>query len=120
MNGDRTNDPGPGEIGLAWPHESPAQWHLSRWTGDWYELQRPGLGEDILAEIGRALDVVGENPSIWPRWPGTSEALDVRRFCLPRFPFMLPFMVQAERVVILAVVHEKRSPGFWLDRVKAR
>lgn len=39
MNGDRTNDPGPGEIGLAWPHESPAQWHLSRWTGDWYELQ---------------------------------------------------------------------------------
>ena len=35
----------------------------------WYDDQRTGLGDDLLAEITRWLDVIAEAPSIWPKWP---------------------------------------------------
>jgi cyclomaltodextrinase / maltogenic alpha-amylase / neopullulanase len=38
-NGDLTNDPTVKDILGAWPHEKLAKWHVSHWTGDWYELQ---------------------------------------------------------------------------------
>lgn len=72
-----------------------------------------------MAEVGRALEVIAENPTLWARWPGTREELNIRRFCLPRFPFMLPFVLKADRLVLLAVVHERRRPNFWLDRAKS-
>lgn len=87
-------------------------------SGDWYESQRPGLGSDFLAEVERALEVIGENPKLWPPWPGASKELNVRRLCLPRFPFALPFVVKADRVVLLAVAHERRRPRYWLGRAR--
>ncbi len=89
-------------------------------SGDWYESQRLGLGGDFLAEVERALEVIAENPKLWPTWPNSSEELNVRRFCLPRFPFTLPFVVEADRVVLLAVAHERRRPGYWLARIGRR
>jgi glycosidase len=38
-NGDRSNDPTLTDILGSWPHEKPAEWHISDWTGDWYQLQ---------------------------------------------------------------------------------
>ncbi|MDH4071067.1 MAG: glycoside hydrolase family 13 protein, partial [Ignavibacteria bacterium] len=39
-NGDTENDPTVADIAGSWPHETPAEWHVSSWTGDWYELQK--------------------------------------------------------------------------------
>jgi len=38
-NGDPANDPTVSDIAGSWPHETPAEWHVSKWTGDWYKLQ---------------------------------------------------------------------------------
>jgi cyclomaltodextrinase / maltogenic alpha-amylase / neopullulanase len=38
-NGDPSNDPRVEDIFGAWPHETPAQWNISKWGGDWYALQ---------------------------------------------------------------------------------
>jgi len=38
-NGDRQNDPTLTDIAGSWPHETPREWSVSVWTGDWYELQ---------------------------------------------------------------------------------
>jgi glycosidase len=38
-NGDTSNDPTVDDIKGSWPHETPKEWHVSSWTGDWYELQ---------------------------------------------------------------------------------
>ncbi len=38
-NGDASNDPQPKDLEGAWPYELPADWQISNWTGDWYELQ---------------------------------------------------------------------------------
>ena len=87
-------------------------------AGDWYERQRPGLGVDLIEEIERALEVIAESPTAWPRWPGAPTDLEIRRVLLPRFPFALPYLIQPDRIVVLAVAHEKRRPGYWLARAK--
>lgn len=38
-NGDPGNDPTVFDIPRAWPHETPKEWRVSSWTGDWYKLQ---------------------------------------------------------------------------------
>jgi cyclomaltodextrinase len=38
-NGDHSNDPTLNDVAAAWPHETPSQWSISSWTGDWYKLQ---------------------------------------------------------------------------------
>jgi cyclomaltodextrinase len=38
-NGDPGNDPTVKDISGTWPNETPKEWHVSLWTGDWYKFQ---------------------------------------------------------------------------------
>jgi plasmid stabilization system protein ParE len=90
-------------------------------AGDWYELQVAGLGADLTDEVDRALDAIAERPMTWPEWPGVGEALGVRRFLLARFPFAVAYVVEGDEVVVLAIAHLRRRPGYWVRRaVSAR
>jgi hypothetical protein len=86
-------------------------------AGDWYESQVPGLGADLLDEVGRALDAIVERPGTWPLWPGVAEAFGVRRFLLLRFPFAIAYLSDRDGLVVVAVAHLRRRPGFWLGRL---
>jgi len=86
-------------------------------AGDGYELQVPGLGFDLVEEFERALDTVTERPATWPYWPGVGEGFGVRRFLLARFPFAIAFIAEADEVVVLALAHLRRRPGYWLGRL---
>lgn len=83
---------------------------------DWYETQRPGLATELEAAVDRALVDIVAAPLAWPRWLDIAPELGVRRYVLRRFPFALAFTVEAERIVVLAVAHAKRSPEYWLSR----
>ncbi len=85
---------------------------------DWYEEQRPGLGDDLAAEVDRALEIPRETPETWPRWPGSPPVPCLRRFLLTRFPYALAYVAERDRVVVLAVAHGKRRPGYWFHRLK--
>jgi plasmid stabilization system protein ParE len=89
-------------------------------AGDWYELQLPGLGLDLADEVQRGMNAIAEGPEIWPTWPGIGESVGVRRFLLARFPFAIGYIVEAEEIVVLAIAHLRRRPGYWLARLPAR
>lgn len=83
----------------------------------WYEARQPGLGADLMQEIARAVVAIGEAPATWPRWPGLkSHAADTRRFLLSRFPFGIAHRIEREEVVVVAVAHLRRRPGYWQHR----
>jgi hypothetical protein len=44
-------------------------------AGDWYDLQRRGLGAELAAEVGHALEAIAERPHAWPPWLGVGEEL---------------------------------------------
>lgn len=89
-----------------------------RAAGDWYEAQRPGLGAELLLEVDRALEFIARSPSAAPRLSGFSEDREVRCLRLPRFPFLVPYLVQAQDAIILAFAHGRRRPRYWMDRAE--
>lgn len=71
-------------------------------------------------EVDRALDAIAERPATWPLWPGIGERVGVRRFLLARFPFAVGCLVEGEDVVVLAVAHLRRRPGYFSSSVESR
>ena len=82
----------------------------------WYEVRREGLGQEFRSAVRTAARTIGENPRAWPL---SIEESSVRIYPLRRFPFILPYALEVESVVILAVAHAKRRPGYWRSRVNS-
>ncbi|MSS76216.1 MAG: hypothetical protein EXR90_04935 [Methyloglobulus sp.] len=52
------------------------------------------------------------NPELYRKIHG-----DVRRILIDRFPFGIFFIENEQHIVILAVLHARRSPAVWKDRI---
>ncbi len=85
----------------------------------WYEGRQAGLGRNFFTELERAFASVLEAPGTWPLWPGLPESLGIRRFLLARFPYGIAYDSSGEDVIVYAVAHLARWPGYWKDRLKA-
>ena len=78
----------------------------------WYELQRPGLGEEFLRALGVTRDRVLDHPETFPILHR-----DTRRALIPRrFPYGLFYRVHGDTIVIVACMHAKRDPRRWQRR----
>ncbi len=79
----------------------------------WYERQRKGLGLEFLL----AFDAVVENLR---RLPEGHElvALRTRKVLLRRFPYLVLYAVEADRILVTAVFHGRRDPRRRSDRVR--
>lgn len=78
---------------------------------DWYEGERPGLGRDFLVETRKALRRVYAHPLRYPKIRG-----ETRRSLLNRFPLSILYVVEEDRVVVIACFHGKRDPRIWQAR----
>ena len=78
-----------------------------------YESRQVGLGARFIQAIEDALDSVRDAPD---RWPVLEQ--DVRRRLVRVFPYALLYTVEADHVLILAVMHCHRRPGYWRSRVR--
>ncbi len=77
-----------------------------------YDQQKSGLGGEFTAEIDAALDYIGRHPLASPPIRG-----GFRRTRVKRFPFGIIYAVEEERIVVVAVMHHRRHPDYWKDRV---
>lgn len=78
----------------------------------WYDGQRPGLGESFFQEITTAISRIREAPNTWPDYrQGT------RRFLVHRFPFAIIYSQRSVGLLVIAVMHLKRRPGYWRARL---
>jgi toxin ParE1/3/4 len=79
----------------------------------WYEARRPGLGLEFVAEIERLLARVADNPEAFSVWNASDPS---RRAVCARFPYSVFFDLESARILVLAVAHARRRPGYWLGR----
>lgn len=75
---------------------------------DWYELQRPRLGEDFLAAVQATSRAIEQYPELFAAVHG-----EVRRAVISRFPFAVFYTIEARRIVVLRVLHTARNPALW-------
>jgi len=76
-----------------------------------YHERDPVVGMRFLAALDRAIEHVQANPNRWPAF-----VHDTRRILIRRFPFSIIYRADSERVLVLAVAHQKRRPGYWNRR----
>lgn len=85
----------------------------AREEAEFYESQAAGLGEDFLAEAERVIELVAATPELGAPYVGEK---NTRRVLLQRFPFAIVYQAEPELVLIVAVAHQRRCPGYWRDR----
>ncbi len=75
-----------------------------------YESEVEGLGIAFLDKLEIAISDV-------KHFPLASRILQdgYRRKLLPRFPYGIIFRIEDDRIFVLAVMHLKRKPYYWLD-----
>ncbi len=84
---------------------------------DWYEDAASGLGGDFFDEVEAAVRDACDHSTRWPLFPRVDPTLAVRRKVLRRFPYSVVWLVEPTEIVIVAVAHARRRPGYWQDRV---
>jgi plasmid stabilization system protein ParE len=78
-----------------------------------YESQREGLGREFRATVEEYFQHIADNPEWFPEVRG-----EVRRAVVRRFPFVIHFLVEKHRIVVLSVFHTSRDPGNLRRRAK--
>jgi plasmid stabilization system protein ParE len=78
---------------------------------DQLEAVRVGLGNQVLARVREVLARIEKMPELHGKvWQ------DVRAARLKQFRYMVYFIVLADRVEVLAVLHGARDPSSWKSR----
>ncbi len=77
----------------------------------WYQEQAEGLGEDFLSELEASYQIISEFPESWPNFQN-----GFKRYLLSRFPFSVIYRESAEKLYVVAVMHNRRKPGYWHNR----
>jgi plasmid stabilization system protein ParE len=79
----------------------------------WYEGKRQGLGREFLNQVETSLRFIQENPFVsFDLYKG------VRRYLLRRFPYKIFYYVNAQRIIVLAIIHGGRDPEFIRKRLR--
>lgn len=79
----------------------------------YYENCRDGLGLEFSREIYASINRVAETPLLWARLSDNS-----RRFLTKRFPYSVIYQVLNGDILIVAVAHQSRKPGYWKKRLR--
>ena len=78
----------------------------------YYDERAPGLGSDFTTEVDAAIKRILEGPK---QWACLEE--DVRRCLVHRFPYGILYTIEEEYVLIVAIMHLSREPGYWRHRI---
>ena len=79
----------------------------------YYEARAAGLGAQFVDEAERVVATLAGSPGLGAPVLG-HDAL--RRWPLRRFPYYVLYRIDAPALLILAVAHERRRPGYWGER----
>jgi len=85
----------------------------------WYDDQQRGLGRAFVQEVRASLLEIQSHPERFSRPPGIRVPASIRRYLMPKFSYMLVYHVGDDELLVLAVCHTARRPGYWRKRLRA-
>jgi plasmid stabilization system protein ParE len=69
--------------------------------------------DDFVAEIKHFRGLLRDNPMI-----GKPFRRVARQFVIKRFPYSIFYQLRPESILIAAVAHHRRRPGYWMKRLR--
>ena len=95
------------------PHEfHPEALNEFEAAAQFYAERQPGLELRFISNVEAAIRRVGETPRAWRLFDG-----EVRRCLVQVFPYAILYSIEPEHVLIIAVMHCSREPGYWQTRL---
>jgi len=79
----------------------------------YYEECRAGLGRRFREAVEAEVESVR-------RMPFRFRVIHApfRRCLIPKFPYSVIFSIEPRFILVVAVAHSKREPGYWRDRIE--
>jgi len=72
------------------------------------------LGETFLDEIEMRIGQIIAHPYAWQFIEE-----DVRRHLVHKFPFGIYYTIEGDYILIVAIMHMSRKPGYWKTRIQS-
>jgi toxin ParE1/3/4 len=82
-----------------------------RAAAEFYEAEQAGLGKALIQEVRRACRFIAEQPSA-----ARIERNDIRVRTIARFPYRIYYRARPEEILVVAIGHRRRQPGYWRER----
>lgn len=92
-----------------------------RWYGEaraeadaaaaFYNEKQPGLAQRFLDDLEDALHRIQRHPQAYRHVEG-----EIRKCRVAHFPYGVIYRVRSDFIEIIAVMHLRRSPGYWKER----
>ncbi len=79
----------------------------------YYESREPGLGLRFRDEIAEVLKNACGAPYLW-----RERAEGYRRINCPVFTHYVAYVIREETLIVVAIAHGHRQPGFWHERLQ--
>lgn len=86
-------------------------------AAEWYDGQRSNLGDDFTAEVESAFERICRDPLLFARVERFRGHIDIRRYLVHRFPYLIIYRYRPDETLIVAVTHVRRKPFYWLKRL---
>lgn len=80
---------------------------MTKYAYDWYEAQKPGLGEEFIKELDTCYDKLQSHSEYFGK-----VKKNFRQAVLKRFPYVIVYEIIKNEVVVFAVFHTRRNPKF--------
>ena len=84
----------------------------------WYEKQRPGLGLEFERAINASLDLLEQEIIPLTTMPGAAGGRGIKRLLFRRFPYALIVHERGGEILVIAIAHQARRPGYWRNRLR--
>lgn len=80
-------------------------------AASWYRARNERTSAAFVKALRLAFERIQESPETWPSYhEGT------RRTPVFRLPYEVMYRLLADRILIVAIAHCKRKPGYWRKR----
>ena len=70
-----------------------------------------GLGKTFVIELERCINVIKRNPFAYPIIKE-----NIRKAVIIKFPYSVLYRLEKGNIYILALMHQKRKPKYWIKR----
>jgi plasmid stabilization system protein ParE len=81
----------------------------------YYNKERAGLGARFTAAVEEATTRAAAFPLT-----GSPASMSTRRVFVRDFPFAVVYRPKTDEIIVFALAHHSRRPGYWLSRVQDR
>jgi plasmid stabilization system protein ParE len=82
---------------------------------DYYESKQEGLGRRFRNEVLEVCGLIVQQPLLWRERAG-----GYRHVNCPVFPYYIAYFIRGDLIVVAAVAHGHRRPGYWKQRLSPK